>query len=264
MIAIRVRSDMSAALAALQDVDRQADYALARAMTKTGVDVKAAERELIKQSVDKPTPYSLNAVFLQPATKTRLQARVWLKDTPSGKDNHMLPLIEGGGRPLKRFEQRLRMTGYMAADERAVPGTAAQLDAYGNMSRGQITKILSQLRTAVVQGDFSNASWSKRSIAKRANVAYFCTRAADGQRSGVAGRGRAEYPQHLPRGVWERRQHAWGTSVRPVLFFVKSTRYPKALDFYGVGERVVRERFPQHLDDSVRAINAAFFVRGSR
>lgn len=263
MISIRVRTDLSPALSALIDVERQAPYALARAMTKTGVEVKAAEVALIKGAVDKPTPFTLGAVYLQPATKTRLQARVWLKDTKSGRDNHMLPLVEGGGRPLKRFEQRLRMTGYMAADERAVPGTAAKLDAYGNMSRGQITQILSQLRTAVVQGDFSNASWSKRSIAKRSRVAYFGTRVG-AARSGVAGRGRAEYQQHLPRGVWERRQHAWGTSVRPVLLFVKSTSYSKSLDFFGVGERVVRERFPQHLEESVRAINAAFFTRGTR
>ena len=34
----------------------------------------------------------------------------------------------------------------MRKNERAVPGAAAKLDAYGNMGRGQIVQILSQLQ----------------------------------------------------------------------------------------------------------------------
>lgn len=261
MFTLKLRTDLSGALAALQDVDRQAPYAMARALTLTGRDVKEAETREIAAVIDKPTPYTTRALFLRAATKTNLQARVWLKDG-NRPEHYLLPLIEGGQRPLKRFEQRLRMTGFMRSDERAVPGAAAQLDAYGNISRGQIVKILSQLRTAVVSGDFSNASSSKRSRAKRAGVAYFASAGDGGQRAGRAGRGAAAAKQHLPRGIWERRAHAWGTSVRPVLLFVQGAKYGKQFDFFGVADRVVARQFPKHLEASVEAINRAFFNQG--
>lgn len=257
MLTIKTRVDLSGALAALSDVERGTPYAMARALTLTGKDVKAAETREISAVVDKPTPYTTRALYLQFATKTNLQARVWLKDG-NRPEHYLLPLIEGGARPIKRFEQRLRMVGVMRADERAVPGTAVQLDAYGNMSRGQITKILSQLRTAVVQGDFSNASQSKRSKAKRASVAYFASAGDGGKRAGRAGRHAVQTGQHLPRGVWERKVSGKGTTLSPVLLFVKGTHYTKRFDFFGVAERVINRQFPGHLQTSVEAINRAF------
>jgi hypothetical protein len=261
MFTLKVRTDLSGALDALSDFDKQSPYAMARALTLTGKDIFAAETREIAAVIDKPTPYTSRAVKMTWATKTNLRATVWLKDG-NRPEHYLLPMIEGGQRPLKRFEQRLRMNGLMRSDERAVSGSAAQLDAYGNISRGQIVKILSQLRTAVVSGDFSNASNSKRSKAKRVSVAYFASAGDGGQRAGRAGRVAAAAKQHLPRGIWERRVHAWGTSVRPVLLFVKGTRYPKQFDFFGVADRVVTSQFPKHLTTSVEAINRAFFNQG--
>ena len=238
MIKISGKVNIQDVVRAFGVAESQLAFATAKALTKTGQQVKVAEEREIASAFQNPTAYTLRSVYLQGATKVRLQARVWLKD---GKrpEHYLLPQIEGGGRPVKRFEERLRKLGYMAADQRAVPGTAVQLDAYGNMSRGQITKILSQLRTAVVQGDFSNASNSKRSRAKRATTQYFASKGTGSQRHGLAGRKAATYGQHLPAGVWERRVHAWGTSVRPVLLFVRSTNYSKRFDFFGVAESTI-------------------------
>ena len=260
MLTIHARTDVSGVLGALVDFEKQLPYAMATALTKTGQDVKTAEVAEIRDTVNNPTPYTQNSVFLQFATKSRLQARVWLKDG-NRPEHYLLPLIEGGGRPMKRFEQRLRMLGYMRPDERAVPGTAVQLDAYGNMSRGTITKILSQLKTAVVQGDFSNASNSRRSKAKRAGVAYFAS-AGPGSKRPVFGK--ASAGQHLPRGIWERRIHGHGVSVRPVLLFVKRTNYSKRFDFFGVAEQVTEARFPVHIKDAVETTNAAWFRSAGR
>jgi hypothetical protein len=264
MFTLKVRTDVSQVLAALTNLERGAPYAMATALTKTGQDIKRAETDAMASNFSSPTPYTMRALYLESAHRNRLQARVWLKDG-NKPEHYLLPQIEGGNRPIKRFEQRLRMLGYMAADERAVPGTAVQLDAYGNMSRGQIVKILSQLRTAVVQGDFSNQSNSPRSRAKRAITAYFVSRGEGSQRAGRAGRRAANYGQHLPRGVWERRVHAWGTSVRPVLLFVKGTAYTKRFDFFGIAERVIASRFELHLVAAVKNTNERFaLVGGSR
>lgn len=261
MITIKARVEMGNLLRGLANVDRQAPYVTARALTLTGKDVKEAETNEIGSVIHSPTPYTMRSLFLQGASASRLQARVWLKDG-NRPQHYLLPLIEGGGRPLKRFEQRLRMMGYMRPDERAVPGQAMQLDPYGNLSRGLITKVLSQLRTAVTQGDFSNASNSKRSRAKRAVTQYFASGGPGTKRPVYGKRGRTE--QHLPRGIWERRVHAHGMSVRPVLLFVTRTNYSKAFDFFAVAHRVIADRWPVHVRSSVVALNAAFFKRGAR
>jgi hypothetical protein len=230
--------------------DRRFSAAIATALTRTGQEVKAAEVSAIREVFDRPTPFTQRALQLTPATAARLQCQVWLK-RGSREEHYLLPQIEGGGRPMKRFEERLRMTGKMRADERAVPGQAARLDAYGNMSRGQIVQILSQLRTAVVQGDFSNASNSKRSRAKRANVQYFLSE-GPGTRVYRFRNGRpAHFTQHLPRGVWERRLFSTGSAVRPVLLFVRGVSYRKRLDFFGIADRVIAQRLPDQLQRSL-------------
>jgi hypothetical protein len=238
MLNISGRVKIEDVVRAFGAAESQLPFAIAKTLTKTGQQVKAAEEAGIVSAFQNPTPYTRRAVYLQGATKARLQARVWLKDG-NRPEHYLLPQIDGGGRPLKRFEQRLRMLGFMGSDQRAVPGKAVQLDAYGNMSRGQITKILSQLKTAVVQGDFSNATNSKRSRAKRATTQYFVSKGSGSQRHGLAGRKAAGYAQHLPAGVWERRVHAWGTSVRPVLLFVRGATYAKRFDFFGIAQDII-------------------------
>lgn len=251
MLVIKGRVSIEEVVRSFGVADSQLPYAAAKTLTRTGQQVKAAEGEEIARSFSNPTPYTKGSVYLQTATKTRLQARVWLKDQGS-KPSFLMPQIEGGARPMKRFETRLKMTGFMSADQRAVPGTAAKLDAYGNMSRGQINQILSQLKTAVVQGDFSNATNSKRSRAKRANVQYFVSKGPGSSRSGFAGKVRGQYGQHLPAGVWERRVHAWGQSVRPVLLFVNGTKYSRRLDFFGVAQRVIDVNLVTNAEAAVR------------
>lgn len=269
MIHINVKVDIDDIARQYGVAERQVDFGAARGLTWTGQEVKRAEELEIATVISNPTNWTRRSVYLKPATKRDLRAVVWLKGDPY-KQHPMLPLIEGGGRPMKRFERRLQMLGYMRTNERAVPGEAATVDAYGNMSRGLIVKILSQLRTAVVQGDFSNASQSKRSRAKRANVQYFASAGTGGPRSAFAGRSkggglkRASAQQHLPRGIWERRQHAWGSSVRPVLLFVDHYRYSKVLRFFEVAGRVTARSLRRNLDKSMADVmrTAKFKVAG--
>lgn len=251
MLNIRGRVQIEEVVRSFGVADSQLPYAAAKTLTRTGQQVKAAESDAIAKAFKSPTPFTKNAVYLQTATKTRLQARVWLKDLGS-KPSYLLPQIEGGMRPMKRFETRLKMAGFMTANQRAVPGQAAKLDAYGNMSRGLIMKILSQLKTAVVQGDYSDASNSRRSRAKRATVQYFVSKGTGSSRNGLAGRQRDTYRQHLPAGVWERRVHAWGSSIRPVLLFVNGTKYSKRFDFFGVAERVIVTNLKANAEEAVR------------
>lgn len=249
MLKINITTEFPELAAAIGKARNQVPFALARALTKTGQAVRDAQRKEIVRVFDRPTPYTRNSVFLRPATKQRLEAEVWLKDGNS-KTHFLLPQIEGGSRPLKRFEQRLVMTGYMQPTERAVPGEGARLDAYGNISRGQINQILSQLKTAVVLGDYSNATDSKRSRAKRAKEAYFVSR-GPGTWTGRGAWKNGNKSQHLPRGVWVRRSFgAWGTAVKPVLLFVPKVSYRSRYEFYRLSRQVVDRDFAQNFRDS--------------
>lgn len=249
MLKINITTEFPELAAAIARARNQVPFALARALTKTGQAVKDAQRKEIERVFDRPTPYTRNSVFLRPATKQRLEAEVWLKDG-NRKTHFLLPQIEGGPRQLKRFEQRLVMTGYMQPTERAVPGEGARLDVYGNISRGQINQILSQLKTAVVLGDYSNASDSKRSRAKRAKEAYFVSR-GPGSWTGRGAWKNGKKSQHLPRGVWVRRSFgAWGTAVKPVLLFVPKVSYRSRYEFYRLSRQVVDRDFAQNFRDS--------------
>ena len=232
---------------ALDEAGRQGAFAMAKALILTARDVKAAEVEAMRGAFDRPTNFTLNSLYVKGATKADLTARVWFKW--SDRPNHyLLPQVHGGARPLKRFEEVLVKAGYMYATERAVPGAAAALDAFGNMSRGQIIKVLSQLKAFNLAGSSANATTSRRSKGKRVQEEYFLSR---GPRGTSVGRGAwkgGNKVQHLPRGVWVRRSFAQGTSVKPVLLFVKSTSYQPRFKFFDVANAVVQERLPIHFD----------------
>ena len=231
---------------ALAQAKKQVPFALALALTKTAQVVKDKERTLMASTFDRPTPYTLNSLYLRTATKSRLAAEVWLKGDGSldgGTARHYVdPTIFGGDRPLKRFEQRLVRTGQMRRTERAVPGEAAQKDAYGNMNRGQLVKILSQLHTAAVLGDYSNASSSKRSKAKRSAETFFVSQGPGSSIEGKYG----DRIQHLARGVWLRKKSAFGSAVRPVLLFVDGAKYKPILKFFETADATVAGVFSTH------------------
>lgn len=252
MIKIDAKAFMSEALKALDNFQSQVPFAMAKALTDTIKDVQEAEQQEMRKVFKMPTPYTMKSLYVRPATKARLEAVTWLKHG-SHAHHYLEPQIDGGDRRLKGFEYRLVMNGLMRHDQRAVPAGGAKLDAYGNMSRGQIVQILSQLRTAMVQGDFSNATNSKRSRAKRSVVAYFVSQGQGSRRFGFQGRrGKgAMYEQHLPAGIWARHQFAWGTAVKPVLLFVSKTSYAKRFSFYDVADRVIAERLPVRLSASI-------------
>lgn len=220
----------------------QVPYATALALTKTGQDVKAAiEREMV-DVFDRPTPYTLRGFRLYPARKNNLEARVWFRPAAgSGSDarDYLGPQVFGGSRRLKAFERSLRMAGLLPDDMHAVPGAAAQIDAYGNMARSQIVQLLSYFKTSAEQGYSANMTDKRKAALARGNrrtgkrgVVYFVGRVGDG-------RG--------PLGIWQRTSFgSLGSAVKPVLMFVKTGRYEPVLDIRGIAQRVVARRLDEN------------------
>jgi len=225
----------------LRQLGRQAPFVAAVSLTRSIKDAQVAVKNEMKRAFDRPTAYTLNGTFIKPATKQKLEARIWVKDNPSGKgtpaDRFLLPQIYGGARGLKGMERLLQRSGLMQAGWFAVPAAGAQLDGNGNVKRGQIVQILSQLKLQRGAGFESRATGSARSnrTIARQGVTYFAL---------------AEKRRGLEPGIYLKRKFAHGTAVRPVFIFVSSVQYRPRLRFFEVGTATVNARFPVHFDEA--------------
>ena len=231
---------LDAATRALVDrfSERRLNAAAASALTRTALDVKAAEVREMRRVFDRPTPYTLNSVYVKPATANRLVADVWLKDDRAGSGTpatyFLGPEVEGGTRRAKGFERSLQIVGLLPAGWFAAPAAGARLDGYGNVSKGQIIQILSQLRVTLVSGFTRNMSFDARkqiATQRKAGGRYFAVK--------VGAKGR------LAPGIYIR--ELTGRNITPVFIFVNRATYRPRLDFAGVAEREAAERLPVHL-----------------
>ena len=223
MLTMNIRFDAGQVAKAFGELQQEHPNVMAQAINDTTREVRDAQVAAIRASFDNPTAFTLRALRTTFATRSKLQAMVWLKDGTS-RAHYLIPQIEGGKRPLKRFEEILVQAGLMRKNERAVPGAGAKLDAYGNMGRGQIVQILSQLQAFNLAGSDANATGSKRSKAKRSKVEYFVAHGGESRqgreavravglrkknpaaqfrgreaRSGRQHRGRKHFPEGGPR-----------------------------------------------------------------
>lgn len=127
------------------------------AINDTAFGLKAHVQNLIKSSFKNPHPSTIKNVFVVKANKENLAARVRFDQLyKTGVDEYMLANIEGGSRAMKPSEQRL--------NRYYVPGIGAKMNAYGNMTGGQVTQVLSRLgRFGDVAGyDMNETAKSKR------------------------------------------------------------------------------------------------------
>ena len=158
VVSARVKADTATAhLNALER--KQLPFAYSLAVNRTAKLVKQAEIDKMRAVFDRPTPYTLNSLYVKPGTKANPSAYVWLKyDTFKGTpaEKYLLPQIDGGSRSHKRFERALQGVGAMPTGYYCIPGKFAQMDNYGNWSRGQIIKILSYFRAFPERGYRAN------------------------------------------------------------------------------------------------------------
>lgn len=239
-----VVTGLAEAIASMQGLSERRIAAIkATAATRTAVAAKAAVVREMPRVLDRPTPYTLGSVFVRPATAQQLVAEVYVKDDRAGSGTpavkYLLPQVEGGTRRTKRFEVALRAAGALPAGHFIVPGAGARLDAYGNVSRGQIIQVLSQLRITLTAGYTRNMSLTDKRGAinaqRRAGGRFFVLK------PGKAG-GRAP-------GIYQR--EFMGRNVTPVFLFVPRVQYRQRLDFDGIVQRVVDTHLPAEVARAV-------------
>lgn len=236
---------------------RAVDRAQLEALDHLADDVRAAEVLEIDDSIDRPTRFTRNAIFVQRTRNRVPEARVGIKDDfgtgQRAAVRWLRPQIEGGTRPQKAFERAIRGLGVMDGTQFIVPGDYAQLDAYGNISRGQLMQILSQLRT------FTGAETVSRNLARRdgskantqkINAAF---RRAGGQyfAVGPAPRGGLR-PGIYQRQVAGRRLVGPASpKPRPVLIFVDRVEYEQRFAFWDAGHYAIQRNWPRRLDEAL-------------
>jgi hypothetical protein len=203
-------------------------FVMARTATLLAQRVKKGTITVMQKRLDRPTPTTLNSLFVKMATKARA-AEVYFKDSwASGipADTYLQQAVSGGLRPHKRFEKSLIARGIMRSGQYAVP-TTAFMNQYGNVSRGTMLKILSGLGAAEsTRGYQANASGSARSR-RNGNAHRFFSGDVDGT-----------------QGVWERKSMGMGDAVRPVFIFSDSTpRYRTIFPFFKIGQNIVNANY---------------------
>lgn len=238
---ISVKSNLNEFLKALDNVSaKHVPFATAKALTKTAQVVKAEVVAEMEKVFENPTRWTINSLYVKPATTKTLASRVWVKNTKDGTgpspENWLIPEVMGGPRKYKRFEKALKARGLMPGDKALMPTQYADIDANGNVSSGQITAILSYLEAFSEDGYKANMSQKgrKKFNAKR-GFGYF-----------------AGAPNGQPGGIWKRVNFAKGTALRPIFLFVSLPQYKSRLDFFGIGDRVYKEKFAEHFKESLR------------
>ncbi len=214
------------------------------AMINAGERARDAVQDHINAVLDRPTPLIQKSTRLVADDGTKvlksvgrrsigMPLKVWLKDTIGGKsvrdegmaERVLRPHIEGGSRAAKPSEHRLRDAGILKSNEYLVPSRTAPLNKYGNVTSGEIVRMLSDLRTFNESGYDANRTANKRKLRK----------------------GRGKYFV-LNRGGMKGIFKMVGTGGRDInmVFLVVSgaPKYKKRLDFYGVAQTT----FDRHIE----------------
>lgn len=142
-----VRQDIKKAEASLKALgDKASTDMAADALNHCAYFARQQVRLHIKNVFDKPIPRTVNSVIVGTATNARPEARVFINDAVHkgvSPAKYLRTEATGGSRPDKRVERALKIAGILGPDQQTV---GIDTDAYGNLSGGKITQMLSALQ----------------------------------------------------------------------------------------------------------------------
>lgn len=238
MLTISIKSNIDEARKALFLDREQFERELPKALNFTAAESRKELRAEMEKVFDRPTRFTLNGMFVQQATRVRLEAAVFFKDfapkgTPAGK--YLLAQVEGGTRRQKRSERAFALAGLSGNRGFWVPGSGAPLDAYGNISGPMMVRILAEVKAFGEVGYTANKTAASAKRNKRYRKFNYFVAPPGG---------------HLAPGVWKRE----GREVTPILIFVEAVDYRKRFDFFGKGETFAKLRFPIEIDNALRRV----------
>jgi hypothetical protein len=224
---IRMDVDLPGLRRLFAGVERQVDFAVARALTATAKNVQRAIPAGLERALDKPTPFTKGAeegprasTFIRSARRNKLVAEVVFKGRQA---EYLRWQVEGGERRPKRKALRL-------------PADIA-LDAYGNIPRGTIAKLL-----AVAQREQRLAKRTSRTIRVSRDVEIFYGDPTD---VGIP---------DSPPGIYKRVRLPDGRGrLIPLIVFPQTTAtYRKRVDLQAIARPAVDRHFQSNLVNALR------------
>jgi hypothetical protein len=237
----------------LSAVPNQAAYAGMLGLNRTAEAARAELMWAMNQAFDKPTPWVLNSLRVRYATKSKMLARIAYQD--KAKDNSeggeaarsmLEPHVNSGARRYKAVEVRLYRSNILPAGWNAVPGAGAELDAYGNMRPGQVSQLLNVLGTYTEEG-YNKANSKTVDKLKKGNK----KKGTYGFEYWINRPGNNSPGKHIPPGIYKRIITGFGTSLKPILIFVKGAKYKQRLDFFGITQRVAERELVSNMREAM-------------
>jgi hypothetical protein len=210
---------------------------LARAITLAAYDARDHLKGVTPRYVDRPTKWTVNSVFVEPAKPGKLSARFGFKDTafkgtPAAK--YLQPMVGGGPRALKRSERQLQGSGALRGYEYMVPADVhpLRLNSYGNLSGPAYIQMLSRLKGFSSEGSTQNVSGARRSQVKRRQSDYF-----------------VGAPGGLPRGIYARvgprsRNGGLARGFHTVFYLTQQPRYQATFPVRQILSQEFSRKFP--------------------
>jgi hypothetical protein len=204
---------------------------------------------------DRPTPFVQRGVRVEKAARDHLVGMVHIPtesavagqaSLPAGKP--LLAEVHGGARRFKRSEILLQRIGVLPRNWYAVPGPAADIDAYGNMTRAQILHLLSyfkafgqvarsgkKLRSNITDEGRAKLKRGRGKFAGGFSTQYFVIGPGEkGLRPGI----------YLRQAATSRRRYQGPAQrVRAVLFFVTAAQYKRLYAFEPTVAKAVGANF---------------------
>lgn len=255
---IAVNFEVAKATAWLTNIQKkQVPFATSVSLNETAKEFSKEVVNKMRQVFINPTPYTLRGVkVLKFAKKDRLRAEVGLRTDSPGKggawDKVLGHQFNGGQRAWKRSEAAFMHVGILPSGMNMVPpkdsSWAVQLDAYGNVSPGFITMLISYFQAFPDVGYKANSTKKTRDKRAKYGVTDEGSKTINGVVYFVAHYGRGS---HLYPGIWAKRG-IHGSDVAPVLLFVRRANYSPRISLRLMGQQLIYKEFNKQFAIAMR------------
>lgn len=164
-ITLDIKSELPQAIRFTNEHVKQLPFSVSQALNATAQGSKFlpgskqksvlnASRGVLQSQLDRPKEQTgLRATV---ATKRNLQVAIIPKDRPYPSNRYIVGNLQGGNRPIRRWEKDLKAAARktIPSNLRLVPAPAldGQLDRFGNVPRSVINSIKSGMNTKYVSG----------------------------------------------------------------------------------------------------------------
>lgn len=214
------------------------------ALTQAAFHLRGTMKKEIKDSIKNPIARTENAQLFK-VDKGNLTVDFFLNDNAKKSGispaRYLSPLIYGRSREQKPMEKYFRAIGAggKGAVNFLIPSPQAKLDTHGNITSGQVTRMLSDLKAFGEVGSTMNAKGGKRGAKKQKKKdGYFII----------------PQSQRNPKvGVVMYRQG--GTAAPFAVVTPKRPKYEKALDWF----YVVEKNWPRYIDEEIEKAWKKYF-----